>query len=272
MALKLLDLFCCAGGAGEGYRRAGFDVTGVDIAPQKNNPHRFIQADALEYLREHGRDFDAIHASPPCQAFSTITPKRFRNNHPDLIAPVRELLKSIDKPYVIENVGGARMKLVNPFMLCGTMFGLRTPCGAELQRHRYFEASWFVITPECRHGVATRIIANIGGGMCKESRLRNAVIRICGTAPRDSRVEWMRRKVITVTGATAQQNVVRNELRETFSVADARVAMGIDWMIMKELSQAIPPAYTEWIGNRLTQAILTNGLQSDAATLHRKAL
>lgn len=68
--MRLLDLFCCAGGAGEGYRRAGFKVTGIDIEPQPHNPHSFIQADALEYVQAHGAEFDAIHASPPCQAYS----------------------------------------------------------------------------------------------------------------------------------------------------------------------------------------------------------
>ncbi len=259
---RLLDLFCCAGGAGEGYRRAGFDVTGVDNRPQKNNPHTFILADALEYCADHGHEYDVIHASPPCQKYSTITPKANRGNHPDLIAPVRELLLATGKPFVIENVGGARKELMNPFMLCGTMFGLRTPCGAELQRHRHFESNVFMMSPACRHGYGP-VLANIGGGMCKESRQRNAIIRVCGTSPRENRVEWMRRKVITVTGSTPQQNVERNALRETFSVADARAAMGIDWMVMKELAQSIPPAYTEWIGLRIMRAHFNHGKYSE---------
>src|SRR3989304_4421538 len=115
--LKLLDLFCCEGGAGEGYRRAGFDVTGGDNQPQPRNPHRFILADALEYVREHGHEYDAIHASPPCQHYSWATPKGHHEKHPDLIAATREALTATGKPYIIENVGGARRALKNPVKL-----------------------------------------------------------------------------------------------------------------------------------------------------------
>jgi DNA (cytosine-5)-methyltransferase 1 len=138
MPLRLLDLFCCQGGAGEGYRRAGFDITGVDIEPQPRNPHRFIQADALAFLAEHGHKFDAIHASPPCQAF-TKAQRLQANEHPNLIAPVRVTLRRLGVPYVIENVEGA--PLIDPIMLCGTMFGLR------LYRHRLFECSFPVAEP-----------------------------------------------------------------------------------------------------------------------------
>jgi 23S rRNA G2069 N7-methylase RlmK/C1962 C5-methylase RlmI len=103
---RLLDLFCCAGGAGEGYRRAGFDVTGVDIKPQKNNPHTFIMADALEYCAAHGDEYDAIHASPPCQAYSMSaqTQRNAGKVYPDLLAATRCALQNTGKPWVIENV------------------------------------------------------------------------------------------------------------------------------------------------------------------------
>jgi DNA (cytosine-5)-methyltransferase 1 len=145
---RILDLFCCAGGAAKGYQRAGFYVVGVDIKPQ---PHycgdEFHQADALEYIAEHGHEFDAIHASPPCQRYSEQTRKIFRHNHPDLIAPVRAALKELGKPYVIENVENARGLLDAPTLLCGTMFGM------NMWRHRYFETPFTLpLTPPCNHG------------------------------------------------------------------------------------------------------------------------
>ncbi|MFF7022187.1 SAM-dependent methyltransferase [Streptomyces klenkii] len=129
---RVLDLFCCQGGAGKGYADAGFDVTGVDITPQPRYPYRFVLADAIAFVREHGTEFDFIHASPPCQHDSDC--QRIRGNaHPDLIAPTRTALEGTGRPWVIENVGGARAKLRDPVMLCGGMFGLAT------YRHRYFE-------------------------------------------------------------------------------------------------------------------------------------
>ncbi len=207
---RLLDLFCCAGGAGEGYRRAGFDVTGVDIRPQPKNPHRFIQADALEYLAAHGHEYDAIHASPPCQAHCDLKHMWNAKEHVDLIGPTRELLKKIGRPYVIENVEGA--PLVSPIILCGTMFGLGTS-DAELWRHRLFEISWgYLLVPPCLHRQKPRVIGVYGG----HGRDR-------------------RRKVNT----------------QDFSTAERRTAMGIDWMDGAALSQAIPPAYTEFLGAAL---------------------
>lgn len=210
MRPKLLDLFCCAGGAGMGYHRAGFDVTGVDIRKQPHNPHRFIQADALEYLREHGYEYDAIHASPPCQAHSDLKHMWNAKKHVDLIAPTRELLKASGKPYIIENVEGA--PLHKPVILCGTMFGLGTD-DAELRRHRLFEVNWpLFLRPECQHGRKPRVIGVYGGH------------------GRDRR---------------------RNVNTQDFPTSARREAMGIDWMTSTELSQAIPPAYTEWIGRQL---------------------
>ncbi|MFJ8060829.1 SAM-dependent methyltransferase [Streptomyces sp. NPDC096142] len=129
---RLLDLFCCQGGAGKGYDDAGFDVTGVDIRPQPRYPYRFVQADAISFVLEHGTEFDFIHASPPCQHDSDC--QRIQGNtHPDLIAPTRAALDTTGRPWVIENVGGAVPKLRQPVMLCGQMFRLAN------YRHRYFE-------------------------------------------------------------------------------------------------------------------------------------
>jgi DNA (cytosine-5)-methyltransferase 1 len=138
--VKILDLFCCEGGAGKGYADAGFDVKGVDIDRQPRYPFEFFCADALYYLRRYGALFDAVHASPPCQAYSKA--QRLRDNdHDRLIAALRQELEKLGKPYVIENVEGARGELRDPVMLCGTMFGLR------LYRHRLFETNWPLTAP-----------------------------------------------------------------------------------------------------------------------------
>src|SRR4051812_9767099 len=112
---RLLDLFCGQGGAGEGYARAGFDVVGVDLDPQPRYPHPFEQGDALEYVKANGHQFDVVHASPPCQAYS-ITRHTHHVTHPELIEPTRAALVATGLPYVIENVEGA--PLLDPVTLC----------------------------------------------------------------------------------------------------------------------------------------------------------
>lgn len=127
---RALDLFCCAGGATRGLQLAGYHVTGVDIKPQKRYiGDAFIQADAMEV---DWCGYDLIWASPPCQRYSCMRPDT-QHNHPDLIAPVRARLIETGVPWILENVPGA--PLVNPLMLCGTMFGLL------VVRHRLFETS-----------------------------------------------------------------------------------------------------------------------------------
>lgn len=204
MRPRLLDLFCCAGGAGMGYYEAGFDVHGVDIHPQPNYPFSFSQADALEYLAEHGHEFDAIHASPPCQRF-VQTGMYDRSKHPDLLTPLRPLLAQAGQPWVIENVPGAPMRV--DVMLCGSMFGM------PIRRHRWFEF-WrptTVLTPPCDHSI--RAIGVYGH-------------------PRGANARWGR--------GTA---------------ADWPAAMRIDWMTTKELSQAIPPDYTRFLGLDIIAAL-----------------
>jgi len=202
--MRLLDLFCGAGGAGMGYHLAGFEVIGVDINPQPHYPFEFHQADALEFVSEHGAEFDVIHASPPCQAYSHCTPVGYRANHPDLIAAVRSLLEDSGKPFVIENVAGARYLLMEPVLLCGTMFAL------PLWRHRYFEV-WprlpLFIRLQCQH-------------------IKPPVL---------------------VTGTTRRLSRGRIE----YTAAEKRSAMQIDWMTMRELDEAIPPAYTQWLGTQI---------------------
>jgi DNA (cytosine-5)-methyltransferase 1 len=148
--MRLLDLFCGAGGAAEGYRRAGFEVVGVDINPQPHYPFEFIQGDALRMLELCGgmqldKGFDAIHASPPCQAFTAYQRTGVPSiDHPDLIEIVRWLLRNTGVPWVIENVTGAPLQ--NPIQLCGTGFGLK------VQRHRLFETNFPLMSPGCSHG------------------------------------------------------------------------------------------------------------------------
>ncbi|MFJ1999144.1 class I SAM-dependent methyltransferase [Streptomyces chartreusis] len=141
---RVLDLYCCQGGAAKGYADAGFEVLGVDIAPQPRYPYAFVQADAIGFVREHGAEFDFIHASPPCQLDSDC--QRIQSNtHPDLIGPTRAALEDTGRPWVIENVRGALPKLRTPVLLCGAMLGLAT------YRHRYFETGGGFHVAQPRH-------------------------------------------------------------------------------------------------------------------------
>lgn len=144
--LKILDLFCGAGGCAVGYSRAGFDVVGVDLEPMRDYPFDFVQGDALAYVADNWHNFDAIHASPPCQAYSEMQ-KIWKNKteHPDLIVPTRAALLATGLPFVIENVVGAPLRA--DLLLCGTMFGLR------IVRHRIFECSFPInfMLPPCNH-------------------------------------------------------------------------------------------------------------------------
>lgn len=210
--MRLLDLFCCAGGAGMGYHRAGFEVVGVDIKPQPRYPFEFHQADALEYLAEHWREYDAFHASPPCQEYSVTKSLPGVGEYPKLIEPVREAFVKSGKPYSIENVPGA--PLINPVELCGTMFGLR------VIRHRLFETSPVVWFPPAT---------------CKCRKLYTGSHRGYSSFAKGA-------QAITVAG-------------NNYDPKDGAVAMGIDWMIRDELSEAVPPAYTEFIGKQLLAAL-----------------
>jgi len=143
-----------------GYARAGFDVTGVDIAKQPRYPFRFIQGDALEYVAAHGHEYDAIVASPPCQGYS-VTKSLYRADHRYLIPATRAALQATGAPYVIENVEGARPEMIAPVMLCGASFGLK------VYRHRLFECSFFMLAPtHLRHRervLNRRWVADWGG-------------------------------------------------------------------------------------------------------------
>lgn len=155
---RVLDLFCCGGGASEGYRRAGAtEVVGVDLTPNPDYPFSFVEADALAYLAEHGHKFDLIHASPPCQRFA---PRSNVEVHPDLLTPTLAALRELGRPFVVENVMTAPM--TPTLILCGSHFGLRTDVpawssrnewrsGLQLRRHRKFVTSFEVDQPKCNH-------------------------------------------------------------------------------------------------------------------------
>jgi DNA (cytosine-5)-methyltransferase 1 len=229
---RLLDLFCGAGGAAAGYQRAGFDVVGVDIMPQPNYPFEFIQEDALlvaAFVAEFGTAYRAIHASPPCQAHSTIAKQirkigKTNNEHPDLIAETRELLQATGLPYVIENVPGA--PLIEPVTLCGSSVGL------NVRRHRLFETNWSLLVPSCAHGWQTPRFRSLDS-----RRGPKSVVPVHGSSQRAS-----------VVGVHGHLNYAgEQELRKK--------AMEIEWMSPYELTQAIPPAYTELVGHQLMQHI-----------------
>jgi DNA (cytosine-5)-methyltransferase 1 len=212
--VRLLDLFCGAGGASVGYQRAGFDVVGVDIAPQPNYPCELWQGDAIAYLMCVDEDggFDAIHASPPCQHYSQMSLCRpgLQETYPDLVAPVRKWLRRIGLPYVMENVVGAPLE--NPIQICGSGLGM------PLQRHRLFESNVALWGVPCAHG----------------------------------QNEW-NPAYKAATGRTKRRVPVIGEWRIPMHLQEE--AMGIDWMSDVELNEAIPPAYTEWIGTQLLRAI-----------------
>lgn len=221
---KLLDLFCCAGGAGMGYARAGFEITGVDVVIHKNNPHPVIEADALDldpaWISEK---FDAVHASPPCQGYTSMRYAPGAKGAPRLIRQTRELLQATGLPWVIENVEAAENEMKNPVLLCGTMFALGAQ-GHDLQRHRIFETSFRVAPPPpCRH--TDRPVIGVYGG-----HARNRSSKHGGRGTKDT---W--------NGGHKSA---------------ASEALGIDWMTLSELSEAIPPAYTEYLGWQLRAAMM----------------
>lgn len=226
----LLDLYCCEGGAAEGYRRAGFAVRGVDHQDQPLYPFPFHRGDALLVLRlliagegiRFGEevlylsDFAVIHASPPCQIHSYMTGDR--SAHVDLIPETRELLVATGLPYVIENVEGARRELVDPMTLCGSGFGLR------VRRHRLFESNVYLTSVPCAHG------------------LFPTAIGVYGEHPET--IAHRR------PGGSQRQRGVRAR-----SVEEAREVMGMSWASWYGATQAIPPVYSEWIGAQLIGAL-----------------
>jgi DNA (cytosine-5)-methyltransferase 1 len=210
MNARLLDLFCGAGGAGAGYQRAGFDVTGVDLHPQPDYPFTFHQGDALEYLADHLGEFDAIHASPPCQASSALTKGTNRGRvYTQLIPVTRSLLATAGVPTVLENVQGSDLR--RDITLCGEMFGL------DVIRHRYFEVDGFPFhqPPHVKH----------------RGRVRGWRHGIYYDGP-----------YFAVYGEGGGKG----------TVSEWQAAMGMGWTDdRKAIAEAIPPAFTEFIGRQL---------------------
>ena len=201
--MKALDLFCKAGGASMGLHRAGFEVTGVDVSPQPRYPFRFLQGDALTVDL---RGYDLIWASPPCQRYVRGGLVKNQRDRPDLIEPVRAMLKASGTPWILENVPGAPIR--PDIVLCGSHFDL------PIRRHRWFEVSFRPpLARPCDHSQPIHGIYGQPSGKAGKWP---------GMLP-DSRATWS-------------------------------AAMGIDWMLVEELSQAIPPAYAEFLG----QGFLTN--------------
>src|SRR5882672_9385173 len=219
--LRLLAAFCGVGGCTRGYQQAGFHVTGVDIAPQPRYcGDRFIQGDAVAYIREHGHEYDLIHAGPPCQHDCTLTAgtnAARRGQYPDLLDPTRDALEATGRPYVIEQPPGRAAKRMRlDVTLCGEMFGL------AVIRHRNFElGGWATAAP--------------------------AHLRHRGRVAGMRHGQWFTGPYFAVYGDGGGKG----------TVAQWQQAMGIDWTdVRKEIAEAIPPAYAQWLGERAAAHIL----------------
>ena len=286
--MRLLDLFCGAGGAARGYADAGFsEIVGVDIEPQKHYGYEFVQGDALEYLSEHGEDFDAIHASPPCQGYSIMTlnlPWFKGKTYPLLILPTIELLEKVGRPYCLENVMGARHNSASikkrgleehglkAGWLCGAMFGL------PFYRHRLFATNWLWLAPG--HPKHQGHVTNGPSPQKKGSNISAQIL----AHPNPLNSDWRKhhdgtglnirsgyetkslnypsiinlpignshgKREGSALGSTKGQNGATPGIGHTVGWHLAAEVMGIDWMNRKELTQAIPPVYTEHIGRQM---------------------
>jgi len=226
---RLLDLFCCEGGAAVGYDRAGFEVVGVDLGGRfkKRYPFEFHQGDAIEFVKEHGHEFDAIHASPPCQRYS-ITNAARKHDYPDLVGPTRDALKASGKPYVIENVVGAPLE--DPVMLCWTQFStpgsVEDDDGTPLQmfRHRLFESNVRLPQLLCNHEPGMQVAGSYGGARKDKHEARH--VRHGGYVP-SKRVQ--------------------------------QALLGINWMTLHGMYQSIPPVYAYVVGSSLRRHLEVTG-------------
>lgn len=219
--MRLLDLFCGEGGASAGYVSAGFDVTGIDLTPMKRYPFEFIEGDALSFPLKFYKQFDAIAASPPCKVHTRL--KAFSHaHHVDLVAKTRALLKRTGLPYIIENVPGS--PLIDPTLLCGSMFGL------FVRRHRLFETNWKLEPLACDHAKQER---ESPGFIRQEShsgkpiKHSSPVLIVCGHGSGNG---------------SGEIDLWRREMQ-------------IPWGSQRGLAQAVPPAYTKYIGLQLIKEL-----------------
>lgn len=216
---RILELYCCAGGAGKGYSDAGFEMYGVDIDPQPNYPFTFFQADAIRFLRARmawiRRWYQVVHASPPCQEHCALTKGTNKGLvYGDFLAETRVLLEESGLPYVIENVAGAPMR--KDLMLCGEMFGL------GVLRHRYFEFGGGLTAPEVEHPRHRGRVAGMRHG------------------------EWFEGPYFAVYGEGGGKGTVKQW----------QEAMGIDWTsVRREIAEALPPVYTRFIGEHMRKEL-----------------
>lgn len=220
--MKMIDLYCGGGGAAMGYYNAGFnEIIGVDIVDRPNYPFKFIKMDALEFLRTYDfSDVDFIHASPCCQRYSKLkylsgNIEKWESEHVDLVAPTRELLIKTGKPYIIENVEGS--PLINPIKLCGSQFE-----NMYTQRPRLFESNIPLRKPD--NPVVRHKTLKLGQGPSEDG-----YITVAGTRPPKG------------------MNEVQTKLYYGFALG------GIDWMSLEELTQAIPPVYTCFLGKQIIE-------------------
>lgn len=277
---RLLDLFCCGGGAGEGYRRAGFDVYGIDNDPKtlKVNPMPWLVADAMlslsTLLEGHTigpfsdgrvlslRNIVAIHGSPPCQGYSIMNnlPWIRSRTYPLLILPLRELLEQTGKPYIIENVAGAASKKnleklellehrLRAGWLCGGMFGL------PIYRHRYFETNWFWLQPGHPKHLRTRQAESSFSPRPRGVWEAGYEAEHPGESPQGVDARKRPHLIERLPGSNGAATAGAG-FGHTAGWHLAAEAMGISWMNRATLTQAIPPVMTEYLGNQLRAVLL----------------
>lgn len=220
--LIVLDTFCCAGGMGMGYYLAGFEVVGVDLRPQPNYPFPFIQGDAIEYIRKHGHEYDLVHGSPPCQAYTPLNAYNHKT-YPDLIAPTRDAMIYAGQPYAIENVEAAWPELRDPVMLCGSIFKLK------MYRHRLFETSFKV-----------------------RDRMHWRHVHTC---TRNGYLPTRSAPFMTITGGR-HSRAWQNAAADAMEMPWIKVAAGGDIKLgIREVCEAIPPKYAKYIGEEFLRTI-----------------
>jgi C-5 cytosine-specific DNA methylase len=217
--MKILDLFCCCGGASTGLSDSGKNkIVGVDVIGNHNYPFEFIKSDVFKLEESFFNEFDFIWASPPCQ-FYIPTNKYKDTRHPDFIPITRELLLRAEKPFVIENVPGAPIR--KDLMLCGEMFSLK------IIRHRLFEIHGFtVLNPEHkRHKLSVMNGTAIG---CYSGGINPGFY-----GDKDKQKAYRER---------------RKTIRPSSDIKDWQDALGVNWVNDKtHLTQMIPPAYSNYI-------------------------